>query len=65
MAPSQLNPSAETFYPPQAVTGDTSTNGAANHTTCCAGTEEAAIVPPPGKVALQMVPGSGSSYLKE
>ena len=31
---SQLNPSVETFFPPQAAAGDTSTNGAANPTTC-------------------------------
>ena len=52
---SQLNPSVETFSPPQAATGDTSTNGAANPTTCGV-TVEAASVPRPGKVALQMVP---------
>ena len=51
---SQLNPSVETFSPPQAATGDTSTNGAANPTTCGV-TVEAASVPRPGKVALQMV----------
>ena len=45
---SQLNPSVETFSPPQAATGDTSTNGAANPTTCGV-TVEAASVLRPGK----------------
>ena len=52
---SQLNPSVETFSPPQAATGDTSTNGAVNPTTCGV-TVEATSVLRPGKVALQMVP---------
>ena len=52
---SQLNPSVETFSPPQAAAGDTSTNGAANPTTCGV-TVEATSVLRPGKVALQMVP---------
>ena len=52
---SQINPSVETFSTPQAATGDTSTNGAANPTTCGM-TVEAASVLRPGKVALQMVP---------
>ena len=51
---SQLNPSVETFSPPQAAAGDTSTNGAANPTTCGV-TVEAASVLRPGKFALQMV----------
>ena len=45
---SQLNPSVETFSPPQAAAGDTSTNGAANPTTCGV-TVEAASVLRPGK----------------
>ena len=46
---SQLNPSVKTFSLPQAATGDTSTNGAANPTTCGV-TAEAASVLRPGKL---------------
>ena len=69
---SQLNPSVETFSPPQAAAGDTSTNGAANPATCGVTVEAASVVP----VILEAENGiiirtnaflvdSGSSYLKE
>ena len=51
-----LNPSAETFQPPQATAEETLPTGTLATYATCGMIKEPVSVPPPGKVALQMVP---------
>ena len=50
-----LNPSAETFQPPQATAEETQTTGASATYATSGKIEELVSVSPPGKVALQMI----------
>ena len=54
--PLRLNPSAETFQPTQAATGETPATGTQTTHTTCGVTKEPTSGPRPGRVALQMIP---------